>query len=198
MKKMMLMAAMMGLVGTAGAVGPAGNGDVTIPVNFGATVEQQCRIGTEPFGNFTVPAGFLPPAAQLSATYNAGATTVNAATSTMTSAMSIECTKGTAVTYSTSTTTGTNVTSTAAGTNSAPTDMYLKNTAAAFANERLWGKYVVTSTKTPAPVAPAGSASANSTGDVYTGNVVFTATNGQYGAVAGTYAGTLNVIISYN
>lgn len=166
MKKMMMMA-VMGLVGTAGAA------SFTAPVVFTAKVTNVCRV----VGNIK---DIKAPAA---IDYTAAKTKELSTTASLPSTMSLECTKNTPLTIK-ATTAGGAPTSVAYNLPTPDAAMSLT-----LGTNKLDGTYSLTVNKVQSPD--------QMTGDKYTGSVTYKATAGQWGAPEGTYTGILNITVSY-
>ncbi len=176
MKKMMMMAAVMGLVGTAGAAG----GPASASVNFNANVQNVCLLGG---GAFTGNYGPLSTPA-FNYVANGGANQGVSYGPLAPSAMLIKCTKGTTLTVSTSTASGDSDAGT--GPDTLTGGMALSSSTT---GDSLQGVYTVAITK----------ATASDGADTYGGSVGFRANANQWGVAAGTdYTGTLTITLSYN
>lgn len=173
MKKMMMLA-MMGLLGTAGAAG----GTVTGNVQFEADVLNVCRLNTSTFSG----------SADLPSPFDYKATGKDQGATALFDAYTIRCTAGTKMDISATPPGGpTNSTSIGASdtTKSLSGAMNLSGPGLPLA-----GLYNVSFTKTPS--------SSSTTPDTYAGSAGFTATDGQWGVSKGLYTGTLVVTLSYD
>lgn len=188
MKKMMMLA-VLGMLGTAGATVAVGS--LTAPLKFKATVDSVCQVVTAPptatstglsFANNPVVPLTVPPTMGYNASMVTGPSTGGALSGI---GLRIQCTKGTPLNVTLTPSGGTVVGPENANgiTKNALMQLARKN-----GDGTLNGQYSFS-------MAMENNGSA---GDLYTGNASYQIDPNQWNAPAGDYEGTLLVQLSYN